>query len=144
MILSAASPILAPGGDLLLVAAALLLYTLAAMPNAAMRRLAAAALLGGLALHLLLLLIDIGGIGRGAPGMRWGFGPVLSMTVWLMIVVHTVESRLLPLPSVRSLLAAAGIFAVVAASLFPGDPKPAHSPLAPLHFATDSQIVSVA
>ena len=138
MILSAplaVLPTLAAGGDLLLTAAALLLYTLAAMPHVAMRRMASAALLGGFALHLLLLLIDIGGIGRSASGMRWGFGPVLSMTVWLMIAVHTVESRFLPLPSVRSLLAAAGIFAVVAASVFPGDAKPAHSALAPLHFA---------
>ena len=141
MILSAASPTLAAGGDLLLTAAALLLYTLAAMPKVAMRRIASAALLGAFVLHLLLLLIDIGGIGRDATGMgmgvgmRWGFGPVLSMTVWLMIAVHTVESRFLPVPAVRSVLAAAGIFAVVAASVFPGDAKPAHSALAPLHFA---------
>ncbi len=137
MILSAATPTLAPGGDLLLVAAALVLYGLAALPNMALRRLATAALLGAFALHLLLLLIDIAGVGRGTPGMgmRWGFGPVLSMTVWLMIAVHTVESRFLPLPAVRSVLAVAGIFAVLAASLFPGDAKPAHSALSPLHFA---------
>ncbi|MBL8341788.1 MAG: cytochrome c biogenesis protein CcsA [Rubrivivax sp.] len=99
------------------------------------RRLAAAALLGAFVLHLLLLLIDIGGLARGTQGMRWGFGPVLSMTVWLMIGVHTVESRFLPLPSVRMALALAGIGGVVAALAFPGDARHPASALAPLHFA---------
>ncbi|MBL8286715.1 MAG: cytochrome c biogenesis protein CcsA [Rubrivivax sp.] len=141
MILSSASAPLAQGGGLLLAAVTLFLYALAALPalleGATWRRLGAAALVGAFVLHLLLLIIDIGGFGPGGTvhGMRWGFGPVLSMTVWLMIAVHTVESRFLPLPAVRLALALAGIVGVVAAVLFPGDARHGGSPLAPLHFA---------
>lgn len=143
MILSSVPATLAPGGGLLLAAVTLFLYALAALPAALTgvlwRRLGAAALLGAFALHLLLLLIDIGGLAGGpggtGGGMRWGFGPVLSMTVWLMIAVHTVESRFLPLPTVRLVLALAGIAGVVAALVFPGDPRHGTSALAPLHFA---------
>jgi len=144
MILSSATTSLAPGGGLLLAAVTLVLYGLAALPallaGLTWRRLGAAALLGAFALHLLLLLVDIAGLGRGADaatggGVRWGFGPVLSMTVWLMIAVHTVESRFVPLPTVRLSLALAGIAGVVAAVLFPGDPRHGSSALAPLHFA---------
>ena len=135
MILSTASPTLAPGGGLLLAAVAVVLYTLAALPVPALRRLSAAALLGGFLLHALLLIIDIGGFGQSLPGARLGFGPVLSMTVWLVIAVYTVESRLVPLPAVRQWLGMAGVVAVVVAALFPGDPKVLHSALAPLHFA---------
>jgi ABC-type uncharacterized transport system permease subunit len=142
MILSSTSA-LAPGGGLLLAAVTLLLYLLAALPAVIAgldwRRFGAAALIGAFVLHLLLLIVDIGGVGAaalgGAHGMRWGFGPVLSMTVWLMIAVHTVESRFLPLPTVRLALAVAGIVGVVAALVFPGDARQAASPLAPLHFA---------
>lgn len=141
MILSSASAPLAQGGGLLLAAVTLFLYALAALPalleGAGWRRLGAAALVGAFVLHLMLLLIDIGGLAPGGAGhgMRWGFGPVLSMTVWLMIAVHTVESRFLPLPAVRLALALAGIVGVVAAVLFPGDARHGGSPLAPLHFA---------
>ena len=126
---------LAPGGGLLLVGVAVSLYGVAALPVAPLRRLSAAALLGGFVLHVLLLLIDIGGFGQTLPGARLGFGPVLSMTVWLVIAVYAVESRLVPLPAVRQWLGMAGVFAVVVAALFPGDPKVMHSALAPLHFA---------
>jgi ABC-type uncharacterized transport system permease subunit len=126
---------LAQGGDLLLGAVAVLLYLLAALPVQALRRLSAAALIGAWILHLLLLVIDIGGFGQATPGARLGFGPVLSMTVWLLIAVHTLESRFLPLPSVRLALGVAGALAVLTALLFPGEPRPITSQLAPLHFA---------
>jgi ABC-type uncharacterized transport system permease subunit len=135
MILSSASPTLAQGGDLLLAGAAVLLYGLAALPAAALRRLSTAALIGGWVLHLLLLVIDIGGLGQDLPGARLGFGPVLSMTVWLLIAVHALESRFLPLPSVRLALGVAGALAVLIAVLFPGEVRPISSRLAPLHFA---------
>lgn len=135
MILSTPSPTLAPGGGLLLVGVAVLLYAVAALPLVATRRLSAATLLGAFALHALLLLIDIGGFGQSLPGARLGFGPVLSITVWLVIGVYAVESRLLPLPAERQWLGVAGVAAVLVAALFPGDPKVLHSPLAPLHFA---------
>ena len=134
MILSTPTALLAPGGQLLLVGVTLGLYILAALPWALLRRLSAAALLGGFLLHALLLLIDIGGIGLQQPGARLGFGPVLSVTVWLVVAVYTVESRLLPMPAVRQWLGLAGVFAVLVAALFPGESRPITSPLGPLHF----------
>jgi ABC-type uncharacterized transport system permease subunit len=142
---SVASPWGSAGG--LLALAALLLYLLAAWPSrwspAALARGSALALLVAWVLHLALLVMDIGGWdgafagqpGRAEPGMRLGFAPVLSMTVWLMIAVHTVESRFLPLPRVRTVLGAAGLLAVLLTMLFPGEAYKASSPLAPLHFA---------
>jgi len=135
MILSTASPTLAPGGALLLIAVAAVLYGLAALPAGVVRHPSAAALFGGFLLHGLLLLIDIGGFGQPGPGARLGFGPVLSMTVWLVVAVYIVESRLVPLPAVRQWLGGAGVAGVIVAALFPGDPKVLHSALAPLHFA---------
>ena len=135
MILSTPSPLLAPAGGLLLAAVAVALYAVAAVPALAWRRVSAAALVGGWMLHLVLLVIDIGGIGQPMPGTRLGFAPVLSMTVWLVIAVHTVESRLVPLPSIRLLLAALGAASVLLTLSFPGELRPLSSPLAPLHFA---------
>ncbi|MBL8314019.1 MAG: cytochrome c biogenesis protein CcsA [Rubrivivax sp.] len=134
MILSTASPALSTDGVWLLVAVAVVLYALAAVPAGPLRRFSAAALLGAFALHALLLVIDIGGIGLPVRGARLGFGPVLSMTVWLVVGVYTVESRLVPLPAVRQWLGIAGVLAVGVAGLFPGEIKPISSALAPLHF----------
>lgn len=119
----------------MLVAVALLLYASAAVPALALRRFSAAALVGAWVLHGVLLVIDIAGIGLAAPGARLGFGPVLSMTVWLVVAVYTVESRLVPLPAVRQWLAVAGLLAVLVAASFPGELRPIASRLAPLHFA---------
>ncbi len=134
MILSTASPALAPSGAWLLIAVAAVLYLLAAVPVPALRRFSAAALVGGFLLHGLLLVIDIGGFGLEQRGARLGFGPVLSLTVWIVIAVYTVESRLVPLPAVRQWLGLVGTAAVGVAGLFPGDVKPVSSALAPLHF----------
>jgi ABC-type uncharacterized transport system permease subunit len=135
MILSTAFPTLAPGVAWLLIMAATLLYATATLPLAQRRHLSTAALLGGFALHGLLLIIDIGGFGKEVPGARLGFGPVLSMAAWLVIAVHTVESRFVPLPAVRQWLGGAGSVAVALAAFFPGEPRPIVSALAPLHFA---------
>ncbi len=135
MILSTASPLLVPGGGLLLAGAAALLYLVAALPGAALRKLSVPALLGGFVLHAVLLAVDIGGFGQPVPGARLGFGPVMSMTVWLVIAVYAVESRLVPLPAVRQWLGLAGIAAVALEALFPGEPRVLSSSLAPLHFA---------
>lgn len=126
---------LAPGGGLLLVGVAMGLYALAALPLGPLKRLSAAALLGAFALHAVLLLIDIGSVGQPGGGARLGFGPVLSVTVWLVIGVYAVENRLVPMPAVRQWLGAAGVVAVLLAALFPGEPRVLHSALAPLHFA---------
>lgn len=138
MILSTASQeptLLAPGGALLVVVAAVAFYLLAALPAQPLRRFAAVSLVGGWLLHGVLLVIDIAGVGLAEQGARLGFAPVLSMTVWLVIAVYNVESRLVPLPAVRKWLAAAGLVAVLICALFPGEIRPITSRLAPLHFA---------
>jgi ABC-type uncharacterized transport system permease subunit len=114
--------------------AAVLAYAIAALPSRARPGLSAAALVVGWALHCVLLLLDVGGWGQTQPGIRLGFAPVLSMTVWLVLAVHTVESRLVPLPAVRRMLAMSGAAAVVLAWMFPGEVRPVASPWAPLHF----------
>jgi ABC-type uncharacterized transport system permease subunit len=96
---------------------------------------AAAALIAGWALHLVVLMFDIGGWGQTSAGARLGFAAVLSMTVWLVIAVHTVESRFVPRPAVRRVLAASGALAVALAWIFPGEVRPIDSAWGPLHFA---------
>jgi ABC-type uncharacterized transport system permease subunit len=117
------------------VAVAVFLYLMAAAPLAVLRRFPVAAFLGAFVLHTLLLLIDITGLGQPEMGARLGFGPVLSMTVWLVIAVYAVESRMLPLPVVRQWLGLLGAIAVGLAAAFPGEAKRAATALAPLHFA---------
>lgn len=134
MILSTSPPTLAPGGGTLLVLVTVALYLLATVPAQAMRRFSAAALVGGWVLHGLLLLIDIAGIGLPEPGARLGFAPVLSMTVWLVIAVYSIESHLVPLPAVRQWLALAGLVAMLVVAAYPGEFRPITSPWAPLHF----------
>jgi ABC-type uncharacterized transport system permease subunit len=86
-------------------------------------------------LHLVALIIDIAGIGLARPGARFGFAPALSMTVWLVLAVYMVESRFLPLPSARRILAGMAALAVLLALVFQGESRPqAASPWAPLHW----------
>jgi ABC-type uncharacterized transport system permease subunit len=134
MILSTTPPPLAPGGGTLLVMVTVALYLLATVPAPALRRFSTAALVGGWLLHGVLLVIDIAGIGLPEPGARLGFAPVLSMTVWLVIAVYSIESHLVPLPAVRQWLALAGLVAMLVVAAYPGEFRPITSQLAPLHF----------
>ena len=134
MILSFAPPAGSGALALGLALLAMLCYALAAWPATDGRWLPAWALGLGWLLHLLLLVLDIGGWGRSEPGARLGFGPVLSLTVWLVLAVHTIESRLVPLPAVRRVLATMGAAEVLLAWAFPGEMRPALSPWAPLHW----------
>jgi ABC-type uncharacterized transport system permease subunit len=134
MILTSASAGVGGEGPLLLAALSALSYGLAAVPLPALERLCALALPLGWLLHLVVLVLDIGGWGSSVPGARLGFGPVLSMTVWLVIAVHAIESRLVPLPAVRRWLAPAGALVVLLAAMFPGESRQFASPFAPLHF----------
>ena len=135
MILSTSSTAALPGVALVVAVVAMMLYGVAVLPLKSFKRGSAWALAGGWLLHALLLVIDIGGIGQPVPGTHFGFAPVLSMTVWLVIAVHAIESRFVPLPSVRLMLAASGALAVLLTVLFPGELRPLSSALAPLHFA---------
>jgi ABC-type uncharacterized transport system permease subunit len=117
-----------------LAGVALLGYLLAWVPDSATRKVGAFALLLGVAGHAALLGAEIGSVGTGGAPARLGFGPVLSLTVCLVVVVHAVESRFVPLPSVRRVLALAGGVAVAVAWAFPGEPHVAASPWAPLHW----------
>ena len=83
----------------------------------------------------LLLALDIGGLGSGGGRARLGFGPVVSLTVWLVLLVHALESRLVPQPGVRRVLALLGAAAVLLAWALPGEPQSlSGSPWAPLHW----------
>jgi len=115
-----------------LAMAALAAYGVAAWPRHESSSVDTAALATGWVIHGVALVVDIGGAGRGA---RLGFAPVLSLTVWLVLLVHAIESRMVPLPAVRRALALAGCAAVLLAWAFPGDVRLAsHSPWAPLHW----------
>ncbi|RZJ09453.1 MAG: cytochrome C assembly protein [Rubrivivax sp.] len=81
------------------------------------------------------LFIDISGYGLASPGARFGFAPALSMTTWLVLTVYLIESRFLPMHSVRRVLAWLAAAAVLLAWGFPGESRPAAaSPWAPLHW----------
>ena len=113
---------------------AVVAYGVAAMPAATDARLPVPALVAGWLLHAALLALDVGGWGRVEPGARLGFGPVLSLTVWLVLAVHEVESRFVPLPGVRRVLAISGAVVVLLAWAFPGEVRPAAHAWAPLHW----------
>ena len=134
MILSVASSSSPSALSLSLALVAVCCYGVAALPPATTGRLSLPAMLAGWLTHGLVLLLDVGGIGQPEAGIHLGFGPVLSMTVWLVLTVHTVESRLVPLPVVRRALALAGGAAVALAVAFPGEPIRSPSPWAPLHW----------
>ncbi|MGB4115576.1 MAG: cytochrome c biogenesis protein CcsA [Polaromonas sp.] len=51
---------------------------------------------------------------------RFGFAPALSMTVWLVLAVYAVESRLFPQLQAHWALAGLGSVAVVLSLVFPG------------------------
>ncbi|MEK8053485.1 cytochrome c biogenesis protein CcsA [Ideonella sp. DXS22W] len=122
---------------LALALVAVFAYAVAALPApvaGGTARLPAPALVAGWLLHAVLLVLDVGGWGRETPGARLGFGPVLSLSVWLVLAVHAVESRLVPLPAVRRALAVVGAAAVLLAWAFPGEVHVLASPWAPLHW----------
>ena len=124
-----------PSAALWLALAACLAYGVGAA--VASRRERAASLVMGLgwALHGLLLVLEVTGQLRNDGQARMGFGSVLSITVWLVLAVHALESRLLPVPVVRQAMAWAGGLAVVLVWAFPGEWKlQSTSALAPLHW----------
>jgi ABC-type uncharacterized transport system permease subunit len=116
---------------------AIICYAVATLPAKSLVKATTAALVAAWLLHFVVLVLDVGGWGAGSSsGARLGFASVLSITVWLVIAVHEVESRFVPLPTVRVVLAPVGAWAVLLAVLFPAEPMlVVTSPWAPLHFA---------
>ncbi len=83
------------------------------------------------ALHLLALLAGL----VGEP-VRFGFAPALSVTVWLVLTVYLIESRLYPQLQARWTLAILGAAVTLLAMLFPGAQHPSlPSAWMPLHWA---------
>jgi len=95
-----------------------------------------AALLGAFVAHAVAIIVDISGLSSHVEIARFGFAPALSMTVWLVLAVYLVESRFVPLPGARRVLALLGIVVVALAWSFPGEVRPqVDSRWAPLHWA---------
>lgn len=93
------------------------------------------ALLIGWVGHALAIFVDIAGIGSEVVAARFGFAPALSVTVWLVLAVYVVESRFVPLPGARRVLALLGIVVVALAWMFPGEIRPtAPSRWTPVHW----------
>jgi len=87
------------------------------------------------AAHGLALLAHLFGVGLPGSGARFGFAPALSATAWLVVTVHAVESRFVPLDGLRRWMAALGGLGVLLALAFPGEGAVhAASPWAPLHW----------
>ncbi len=85
--------------------------------------------------HALAIGLDLTGLLGAQPGARFGFAPALSMTLWLVLAVYAVESRVVPLPGARRGLAVLGVVVVALAWVFPGELRPhSGSPWAPLHW----------
>ena len=95
-----------------------------------------ALLMAGFVAHAVAICVDISGVGSVTDVARFGFAPALSMTVWLVLAVYLVESRFVPLPGARRVLATLAVVVVVLAWAFPGEVRPqVDSRWAPLHWA---------
>ena len=114
---------------------ALTCYLAAAIPSERFSSGLRTALLVGWLAQGVSIVIDLAGIGSGRPGVRFGFAPALSVTIWFVLAVYELESRFVPLAGVRRALASLGALVVVLAWLFPGQVHPqAPSVWAPLHW----------
>ncbi|MEP7299204.1 MAG: cytochrome c biogenesis protein CcsA [Burkholderiales bacterium] len=139
MILSAASASAAASASVWALGVPSLIALAAYAVAASMREQAGMALRAALVLgwiaQAVAIFVDIAGVGSEVVAARFGFAPALSMTVWLVLAVYLVESRFVPLPGVRRVLAVLGIVVVVLAWSFPGEVRPlVASRWAPLHW----------
>jgi ABC-type uncharacterized transport system permease subunit len=117
-------------------AAAFVCYLFAALPEARIGAWASRALTAGWLLHAMTVGLDTLAVdAEGHLSARFGFAPVLSATVWLVLTVYVIESRLLPLPGVRRIFSLLGAGVVLLSFAFPGDIRaPDATPWAPLHW----------
>ncbi len=92
------------------------------------------ALLVAWLLHGALLAVSL--LGWQTDGARFGFGPAVSMTAWLVLTVYAIESRLYPQLQSRKALAGLGAVAVLLGLVFPGSALATRTSLwLPLHWA---------
>ena len=146
LLASAGWPLTVASAIALLAYAAAVLLASRALPAPgsaapALDRAAHAAALEGTLLTLgwlaqgIAIAVHAAGLDLNPPGTRFGFGPALSVTVWLVLAVYAIESRVLPLPALKRVLALLGGAAVALALAFPGELRPlAGSPWAPIHW----------
>ena len=81
-------------------------------------------------------LLAVGLLGWQSGGARFGFGPAVSTTAWLVLTVYALESRLYPQLQLRKALAILGAMAVLVGLVFPGSAlQPTASLWLPLHWA---------
>lgn len=114
---------------------ALLAYAATAVLDQRHAALLRAALLLGWLAHAFAIFVDTAGVGMAESGARFGFAPVLSVTAWMVLAVYGVESRFVPLPGARRMLAALAMLALLLAWAFPGEfIAPTLSRWAPLHW----------
>jgi ABC-type uncharacterized transport system permease subunit len=114
---------------------ALACYLAAALPSERFSSGLRTALMAGWIAQGLSIAIDVAGIGSGIPGARFGFAPALSITLWLVLAVYELESRVVPLTGARRALATIGVIVVVVAWFFPGQVHPQTASVwAPLHW----------
>ncbi len=116
-------------------AVAFVCYAIAALRSEAHKQGLRTALVMGWVAHGLALIVDIGGLGSDVVGARFGFAPALSATLWMVLAVYGIESRVVPLPGARRTLALLGLLVVALAWHFPGEMRlQAPSRWAPLHW----------
>lgn len=109
-------------------------YLPAAWSGERAQRVAGQALILGWVAHMLAIAFDLVGAGKEGAGARFGFAPALSVTLWFVVAVYLVESRLVPLARVRRVLAALGVVVVLMALVFPGELFAQHAAWAPVHW----------
>jgi ABC-type uncharacterized transport system permease subunit len=136
MILSFGSAPPASAASVVAGVVALVAYGLAAIAGDSGRRWPSVAWQLGWLAQGVAVLIDFAGLDEPqGMGARFGFAPVLSITVWLVLLVYAIESRFVPLPQVRRVLAGLGAGVVLLALGFPGEPRAvAGPPWLPLHW----------
>ncbi len=120
-----------PFASALSAAAALAYAALVGLRGRMTQPQARAALSAAWVLHLLALVISL-----TTDPVRFGFGPAISVTAWLLLTVYLIESRLYPQLRARWVLAVMGMAAVLMALIFPGSHYPQlPSSWMPLHWA---------
>lgn len=138
MILSGALPATSPGLAVAWVGgAASLAYAVSAWLSSRGRggRGGQGALAIAWLLHGAALLADVLHDAIVGGGVRFGFAPVLSVTMWLVLAVYTLENRDAPVNVVQRGIAFAALITLLLMLYFPGTPHPAAaSPWSPLHW----------